>query len=210
MRLTEIEARAATTLLTPIHVVAQYTDDDGPALNAVEEVQLASFEFENRRRDWRRGRVALKSLLNSLGRSDDTSRLSFPDAQLSLTHGDGTAYAVGTFAANGGIGVDFETVRPVRDRVVGWFLNEPEIDWLAQSIPADRDRDVIRLWTIKEAVFKCHPDNAGLVLSDFTIADPAAEVCEVRAADGRRFQTMSCHMGDGILSIAVPGDCHED
>lgn len=210
MRLTEIEARAATTLRTPIRVVAGCADYDGPALNAAEEMQLASFHFEHRRRDWRRGRMVLKSLLSSLGRSDDTSGLSFPDAQLSLTHGDAAAYAVGSLGTNKGIGVDFETVRPVRDRVAGWFLNEPELDWLAQSIPADRDSDIIRLWTIKEAVFKCHLNNAGLVLSDFTIADPAAEVCELRASDGRRFQTMSYRMGDGILSIAVPGDCHED
>ncbi len=210
MRLTDIEAMAANTLRTPVHIVASHTDCDGTSLNQAEQAQLDSFQFEQRRRDWRRGRLALKSLLRSLGRSDDTSRLRFPDAQLSLTHGDGAAYAVGALGASRGIGVDFETLRPVRDRVAHWFLNDSELEWLAASDDVDRDRNIIRLWTIKEAVFKCHPSNTGLVLSDFTISNPSAGTCEVRAADGRVFQTMSCHIGSGILSIAVSGDCHED
>ena len=86
-----------------------------------------------------------------------------------------------------------------------WFLNESETNWLAHCDIADRGNALIRLWTVKEAVFKCQADNRGYVLTDFTIADPSSNCCEVRSADGRRFRCVSFPLDGGILSIAVPG-----
>ncbi len=210
MCLNHLEYRASYALRTPIQVAVCRSDRDDAILNVAERAQLARFQTDERRRDWRRGRLALKSVLQSMGRSDDTSAIRFPHAQLSLSHGDGTAIAVGTNSQSARVGVDFEAVRPVNERVARWFLNDAESEWLAQCAPAKRTESLIRLWTVKEAVFKCHPNNRGLVMTDFTIADPSSYRCEVRCADGRRFRCASFPEEAGFISIAVLGEGNED
>ena len=47
------------------------------------------------------------------------------------------------------VGVDAETIRPVRPRVPERTMNPPELAWMARF--ADRDEAFLRLWTAKEA-----------------------------------------------------------
>ncbi len=210
MRLTELENRASETLRLPIRIGVCDSDDGAADLNSAETAQLERFETDARRRDWRRGRLALKAVLRSLDRSDDTSDIRLPAPQLSLTHGDGTAIAVGTPQPDTHVGVDVEALRPVNMRMALWFLNEAELDWLSRREPSERSAALIRLWTIKEAVFKCHPANDGLVMTDFTIRSPSADVSDVRTADGLQFRCASFHEDVGIISIATQGEGNED
>ena len=73
MRLIRLENHASESLHIPIRIGTCGSDGDATDLNAAEHAQLERFETEARRRDWRRGRLALKSVLRSLKRSDDTS-----------------------------------------------------------------------------------------------------------------------------------------
>ena len=210
MRMTELEDRASRALEVTVHVATCGSDLNAVELNAAEIEQLEKFETEARRCDWRRGRLALKSILRSLGRSDDTSGIRWPMPQISLTHGCGTAIAVGTPEPDACIGIDVEVPRTVNERMALWFLNQPELNWLEGCAAADRSAGLIRLWTIKEAVFKSHPANAGLVMTDFTINDPSSAVTDVDAADGRRFRCASSFEDVGIISIAIQGVSNED
>ncbi len=210
MRLTELETRVSAALHTPIHIAVCRSDHHAATLNPAEQAQLARFETDARRRDWRRGRLALKALLRSMGQSDDTSGIDFPCPRLSLTHGDGSALAVGTSLPEMRIGVDYEALRSVNERIARWFLNDSELEWLAQFDAAERADALIRLWTVKEAVFKCHPENKGLVLKDFTIADPSSIVCDVRSSDGWVFRCVSVSEDRGYISIAIQGEGNED
>ena len=210
MRLTELENYASDALGIPVRIAACRSDRNADDLNAAESAQLARFETEARRRDWRRGRLALKSVLRLLNRSDDTSDIHLPAPQLSLTHADGAAIALGTPEPEAQVGIDAEVPRPVNQRMALWFLNEPELDWLAKRNASVRAHDIVRLWTVKEAVFKSHPSNHGLVMTDFTIADPGSAVSDVHDADGRQFRCASFPEDLGIVSIAIQGESHED
>ncbi len=210
MRLTELERRASETLGMPLHIAACRSDEDAGDLNAAEHAELERFETEARRRDWRRGRLALKSVLRSLDRSDDTSGIHLPVPQLSLTHSDEAAIAVGTPQLEALVGIDVEVPRRVNARMALWFLNEPELDWLGKRNVSVRAHDLVRLWTVKEAVFKCHPANRGLVMTDFTIAEPWSAASDVHDTAGRRFRCASFPEDLGIVSIAIQGESNED
>ncbi len=67
-----------------------------------------------------------------------------------------------------GVGIDIEEPRVVDHRTARFFLDGAE-----RRAAAD-PRDHIRLWTVKEALFKAHPDNADGMLHDYTVSSPRA------------------------------------
>jgi hypothetical protein len=148
-----------------------------------------------RRTDWLRGRAALKLLL---GDDADTSTVTFPNRSLSLTHAAGWAVAACCDDDKGdhiGLGVDFEGDRQVDPRAARFFLR-----------PQERG-DLLRLWTVKEALFKATPDNGGAMLLDYEVADANALAGTARDRAGRRFRYTSAPLRQGWLTIAV-GDAH--
>lgn len=204
MRLHALEQSVAEHLETPMIVVRSDEDVETTRLNRAEHDRMAEFRHERRRRDWLLGRNALKQLLTALDRGDDTMAVTFPDRQVSLTHGGDTAFAVGTTATNFGIGVDYEPFRKVDIGIARWFLNEAETDWLHQQPTCDRITQLVRLWTIKEAAFKSYPGNAGMTLQEFSIIDAPGEVTSVVATGyDACIQATGQACEAGYLSIAI-------
>lgn len=210
MRLIDIETRAAAALGVPL--VLAHADTPAETLSVAERRQLDAFRFEARRRDWLIGRNALQQVLRRRGDSDDCAAVRPAGAGVSLTHGDGHAFAVG--AATPGIGIDFERPRRVHPRMASWFLADEEQAMLPQMYDTAFDRELVRLWTVKEAAFKSHPDNAGLTLASLHIRkgvgslfskkrDPTpflvTALCSVR---GVRIDVVSALHRGGFLSIA--------
>jgi 4'-phosphopantetheinyl transferase EntD len=144
-------------------------------LSAAERRIVAAFGAASRREDWLRGRHALKDLLAELALPEDTSALRLPHARVSLTHSGGVAIAIGTpTEAVSGIGVDLEIAREPREGTEKFFLAARERRWL-DACPLDaRPRERLRLWTLKEALFKADPGNADRRYGDYELADPAA------------------------------------
>jgi 4'-phosphopantetheinyl transferase EntD len=168
---------------------------------------LARHRFAKRRRDWLNGRKALKPLLRRLQRRDDTAAIRFPDTQVSLSHGSGMAFAVATPANRYGIGIDYEALREVRPRVAEWFLCTDEIRWLQRQGEDVFNDHLIRLWTMKEAAFKCDPANRGRTLREYVLADPASQDADIISASaGKAIRVASRRYSAGYLSIAVCGD----
>jgi len=175
------------------------------ALTPTESAQFGRLRTAQRREDWRRGRAALKSVLGALGESPETGGLLFPHPRLSLSHSGPVAVAVavdGACPQVAGIGVDFERARAPRFETARFFLDDEEHGWLRARSQADRAQHLLRMWTIKEAVFKADPENAEAALFDYHLVDPACDN-GVATRGVRRFSYATCHVGDGVLSIAI-------
>ncbi|MFN2505484.1 MAG: hypothetical protein ABR540_14865, partial [Acidimicrobiales bacterium] len=144
-----------------------------------------------RRADWLLGRAALKLLMDG----DDTSAVAFPHPHLSLSHSAGIAVAAGSVGNQAGLGVDFEGWRLTDPRTARFFLHDGE---------RVQDGELLRLWTVKEALFKATPANAGGRLLDYRLTDPAAAVGTAVDVRGHAFRYVSgCLDGSGPLAVAI-------
>lgn len=153
---------------------------------------------------WLRGRAALKRLLTRLGEEPDTSTVSFPHPQLSLSHSGSHAVAVGVQAAGvQGIGVDLELARLPQEATARFFLTCEERQTLADLSGAT----LLRLWTVKEALFKADPHNRDRGLLDYRVADASADggaACVVGDAS-LLIRYASLELPDGFLTVAYSG-----
>jgi hypothetical protein len=178
----------------PIGVAATSSPLAVGELSPGEQAQLPGGDG-GRRGEWLRGRAALKLLLGGV----DTSALTVPHPELSLTHAAGWAVAARCEeGAPAGLGVDFEGPRRIDPRTARFFLG------LHEQAPAPMDQDdLLRLWTVKEALFKATPDNRGATLLDCGVADPGALAGSARDVVGRQFRYVSRPLRHGWLTIAV-------
>lgn len=203
MCLRSLEVAASEWLGAPLKLEMSEEPARPHTLSAGERATLHSLRFAERRHDWLTGRAALKRLLREQGRDSDTSGVGFPNPRLSLTHAGGLAFAAGSEARTGGIGIDFEMLRAVNPRMADWFLGEEEQAWLAQQPAQTRSDELIRLWTVKESAFKSHPSNARLTLGDFRITSPGAYgASDVYTECGRHIRVYSQEHRGGYLSVA--------
>ena len=168
-----------------------------------ERAILATLTAPVRRESWLRGRAALKRLQTALGGDPDTSTLRFPHPSLSLTHSETWAVAVGSTSPKLlGLGVDLEVKAGPKPETATRFLNPAEAVWLRRMEEGDRPRMLHRLWTVKEAIFKADPENKGLTLKHYGLADPGFIAGKARRGD-RVFLYVSFEVPGGFLSVAV-------
>jgi 4'-phosphopantetheinyl transferase EntD len=168
-----------------------------------EKENLARMTAPERRESWLRGRHALKRLQASLGGSEDTSTLKFPHPQLSLTHSESWAVAVGSTSSKLlGLGVDLEVKSVPKPEAAPRFLNPAEMVWLRRMDEPDRPKLLHRLWTVKEAIFKADPENPGRTLKQYGLADPGFVAGRARRGE-RVFYYASFEVPGGFLSVAV-------
>jgi hypothetical protein len=154
--------------------------------------------------DRRRGRATLAQLLEQLARNEPADAVHFPHPELSLSHSGDWAIAAGCAQA-GGVGVDLEFARPMDARAARFFLAGRECDYIDTLAGDAKCGELLRLWTAKEAVFKACADNAGRLLTDFALDDPAARAGAARGLGGCAFTAryVSIDLGAGWLSIAL-------
>jgi len=205
MRLHDLEQSLSENLGTPVIVVSTNEGIDPAGLNQIERDCLRGFRFARRRRDWLLGRNALKEVLLALGRNEDTTEAVFPGSRVSLTHAGDTAFAAATSQRDRSIGIDYEPLRDLDNRVARWFLNDEESAWFGSQRASVRSKALVRLWTVKEAAFKSHPDNGRMSFSDFPIDDPSSDESIV-VAGGHRINIASRACRSGYLSIAICGE----
>jgi phosphopantetheinyl transferase (holo-ACP synthase) len=155
---------------------------------------------------WLKGRSALKRLLDSLGEDEETAHINFPSSRFSLTHSGEFAVAIGTDSAKLlGIGVDFEVRRRLPAETARFFLTESERTWLMTPEQTREPTCLLRLWTIKEALFKSDPRNLERWLSDYVVQTPDEPRGRafVRGEEGLEFSYSSFELEEGFLSVAV-------
>ena len=177
------------------------------ALTFAEVTRVSALATQARREEWRLGRAALKAALRAVGEVDDTGPLEFPHARLSLTHSGSTAVAVVTpHGELAGIGVDLEMDRAPRLEAARFFLTDDEQQWLRAQKIDERRAHIVRLWTIKEAVFKADPENGSSVLRDYAVARPESTWGMATRNHGDRvlrFTYVSERLEGGTLSVAA-------
>lgn len=184
------------------HPLCVAVEVEGPGtLTPAEEQRQAALGESPGLGDWRRGRSALKRVLGQLGRDVDTAALRWPDAEVSLTHAAGRAVAAGARGALG-VGVDLEMDRVPSPGVERFYLTAAEQAWLAGRPEARRASDRLRLWTVKEAVFKADLRNRGAMVGDYALDAPAALAGRARCG-GRVIRYASMDLGRGWISAAL-------
>ncbi len=190
-----------------------------PAKIAVAQEKLELFELSSleketyfsykgtRLKSWLIGRKALKQLLRKLNEPDDTSGLKFPNPHFSLTHTQDTAIAAGILpeqscfysgidGLNGkerisilGIGVDLEIKRRISFDSSRFFLAENEKKWVSQFDSKTQEQELLRLWTIKEALYKSHLENKKTHLFHYTLKNLGQSSGEAFFLTRDRFNT---------------------
>jgi acyl carrier protein len=190
-----------------VPVLAVWTGQPAPAgcLTALERAQMSALAGSERRRQWLISRHALRVLLGLLGLPRDTATCAFPHPRLSLAHTDSGAIAAGSAGPlSAGLGVDLETDRPVNSRTARFFLDEEEQAWLARVPPADRAAEHVRLWTVKEAVFKADLANRDAMLRDYTCQPAGARAGWARRRGSGQLFAFTCARFQGAhLSVAA-------
>jgi 4'-phosphopantetheinyl transferase EntD len=199
------EAHFRKALGLPL-VLAFVTDQDPPPeLTPREQALCDALQSDLRRETWLSGRGALKRVLSRLGENPDTASLAFPHPRCSLSHSGRAAVAVGleTGARAQGIGIDLELDRTPPEQSARFFLGPAELGWL-DGVPAhERDHALLRLWTVKEAVFKADPSNAeSRLLTRYRLEDPSQPAGQALSGENR-FLYASLAIPNGALSVAV-------
>jgi acyl carrier protein len=188
-------------------VVASDGPLDAGELTRGESAQLAAVPGVPRQRSWLTARRALRRGLAGHGLPTDTARYRFPSRTASLSHSAELAVAAvaGADPAIAGIGVDIELDRTPDERAASFYLTTIEQEWLSTLPAPERPPALLRLWTVKEALFKADPGNAATVLRDYALADPAAmRGHAVRAKPGGpTFCYVSFALTRGFLSAAL-------
>lgn len=179
---------------------------DGPtaALSRAEREQFETLENTPRAKSWLLGRAALKRLRSDIDGCSDVDGLTFPNARFSLTHSSDMALAVAEpTGCLAGIGVDLEMDARIRPAAARFFLTRREQAWLRTQRRERWALHLLRLWCVKEAVFKANPGNAGQTLADHELSHPSDARGEARALSGQRVEYASWCEFRTCVALAV-------
>ena len=184
-------------------------------LSETEIIQLAQFRNEKRKLSWLRGRRALKILLRDLEFVEpqfefqmiDTSATFFPHPAFSLSHSQDVAIAIACMAPAFGVGLDLEFIRPTKPQMSKFYLQEHERNWLQDLSDEQRSCEQIRLWTVKEAVFKSDLNNLDRTLIKYSLANPRVVASEASIAEygggTQKIEYKSKRYGNAWITIAI-------
>jgi len=177
-------------------------------LDLSEQSVYQKIQSRKRKVGWLTGRKALKSLLSKLGCPTDTSLLQFPNSTISLTHSGKLAFALGVLANPNvaGVGIDYESYRPMRNGTSRFYLTPIEQEWVKQQPSANAaSLEMLRLWTVKEGVFKADAHNQSARLMDYQITTPADLLGQAHRTNihSKIIDYTSASLFDGFLTIAL-------
>lgn len=166
--------------------------------------RFESLQGTARANSWLLGRKALETLRTEVDGCTDIDALEFPNTRFSLTHSADVALAVAdTSGKLGGIGVDLEVDTRIQPAAARFFLTEREQDWVQRQPAERRSHHLLRLWCVKEAVFKANPGNSGTVLGDHELVEPADSCGKASGSTGRAMEYTSWCELRTCIALAV-------
>lgn len=153
-------------------------------LNLDEKARAAGFFNRTHARHWTACRGRVRQLL---GRETGISPADIefaeeefgrpflvPDSPsvplFNLSHTDGLAALAISYDVR--VGVDIETIQPLRDDEMEWPLSPAERETLGKAPEAERHDVFFRFWTLKEAFIKAVGKGVSLPLEDFDMSGP--------------------------------------
>ncbi len=196
-----LENELGNALGVSVKVSIAYAPVDPSSLSAGEQIRRKALEGSPKLGAWMRGRTALKYLLGRLGEADDTAAIEFPNVRVSLTHSGDAAVAVAATNLRG-IGVDLELGRGPGAATERLFLGEHERHVVAELGPRAR----LRLWTVKEALYKANLGNSETWFTHYLVDDPRRDggTAFIERAGGRlEMRYASIEQLGGYLTVAV-------
>lgn len=203
----EWESRLSEQIGVACFVEASDSPEPLSSLTPEERRRVESFGSSPRAESYRRGRSALRALLARLGENPKNS-FAFPHPRFSITHSGSVAIAFGISGqTRSGAGIDYEASARVSGKAERFFLRSEERRWLRRlGSPAAR-KQRLRLWTVKEALFKADLENVDTFLLDYATSDPSvasgwAESSATRLDRGA-WRYASLEVGEGVLTAAV-------
>lgn len=120
----------------------------------------------------------------------------------SLTHAGQSMFALAVRSGGfSGVGIDFEPWRPLDQRHQRLMLTARE----SVALGAATARDLLRIWTVKEACFKADAGGQQRWVTAYALDNPAQKSGGARISRGRqvhRFRYISMEVPGGILSVA--------
>ncbi|HWS41144.1 MAG TPA: 4'-phosphopantetheinyl transferase superfamily protein, partial [Arenimonas sp.] len=124
---------------------------------SVQEIEkLANIGSENRKTEYILGRHALKEVLSKINHDNDTSKISWPHLNCSLSHSDGYAVAVSCLESQG-IGIDLQLNKTPPATMAERILSKQSFAYW-QALPNEnKATELQRLWTVNEAIYKACP-----------------------------------------------------
>lgn len=176
-----------------------------PSLSREEQAVLDQYKHQARRESWLRARAALKALLAELGQDPDTAKIAFPNSRVSISHTGEFAVAVARTDDDAtGIGVDLETNRTLKEGVEKFFLSDAERAWLKSCPEQEYDSEKIRLWTVKESVYKSDCLTQDGVFKNYLIENPAELNGAIKHKAGQKsFRYTCCRLSNFWLTVSV-------
>ena len=189
------ERMIANALGCDVTLAMTTAGDDAPP---GDQTVAAAWPSRSRRESWLRGRAAVRRVLDALSGAGAAGH-----AKLSVSHSGPHSVAIGTTSrAVRAIGVDLEAGPAPAVDAARFFLDEDERRW---ALAADRPARLLRLWTIKEALFKADPSNGTARIWDYRLDHPerASGTASLRGDRSRLLRYCSVRLAAGWLSVAV-------
>ena len=197
-----------STLAEPLGLDLHFniTSEQAPAttLGLAGRKRYQAIENTPRARSWLLGRAALASLRTAVDGCAGIDELRFPNARFSLSHSADVALAVAEpTGCLDGIGIDLEVDTRIQPAAARFFLTDREQQWLRSQASDRWPHHLLRLWCIKEAVFKANPENAGKTLGDHELRRPADARGDARACSGHEMQYACWCESRTCIALAV-------
>jgi hypothetical protein len=106
-----------------------------------------------------------------------------------------------------GTGIHHQSAQKMNRKAAKFFLQPAELDWLAKTSKAHRNFHLLRLLTIKEALFKCDKTNqgGGRSVAEYQTDNPQALAGTAHHPDlaDVRFYYATTDLDNGLVSVAV-------
>lgn len=139
-------------------------------------------------------------------KQEDATQLVMPHARYSLTHCLNTVAAVANRLRHAiGTGIDLEYGRSMSSSAAKFFLTHKE--QLNVNSSDNVSRQLLRLWTVKEAIYKADLDNrCNFWFFAYETQDPQAWMgiaTKLGQQNEKRFRYASMPYRDGFLTIAI-------
>lgn len=177
--------------------------------NEAEQKLFATLSNEHRKKSWLQSRAALKDYLDRTRHSQDTSEWKFPNPLCSLSHTRNCGGVAGLANSDGrilGVGLDMEILQGLKVEASRFFMQASEMEYVFQLPELDQQKDeALRIWTVKEALFKSDPDNKGINLREYLLFNPGATVGKAQhpSQPQKSFHYVSTKFEDHWITVAL-------
>jgi 4'-phosphopantetheinyl transferase EntD len=187
----------------PIFISYHAKLQDEIALNYNETEKFTEFTSDKRKTEYVLGRYALKEVLASVALNTDTSCISWPHANCSLSHSDGHAVAVASKAYSG-VGIDLQLNKTPPFAMADRILSGQTLEYWQHLAETDKAKYLQRFWTANEAIYKACPAPQPAYFRHYRLHTPESLESDASIDNtDLQFKVFSAELENGFISLAL-------